>query len=142
MLDTNQPAGIWSLVEMSIGLVCACLPVMRPLLQCLVPKWVTTLADSLDKTSLSWNNRHTPQRANPKTHRTSVSHSRPTLAKPESVRLSRMEPFLPEPFRPTQPDGTHSGKAEKTGIVKSVTYSSTWSCDEEKGIYGDYRSLP
>ncbi|MCJ1380706.1 hypothetical protein MMC17_003814 [Xylographa soralifera] len=134
---TDYPAGIWSVVEVSIGLVCACLPVMRPLLQRLVPGWLTTLADSFDKKSFSWNSPYTPQRANAKPGRTSVSSARPTLAKPEPVKLSRMGTF------PPKLEGNYSGDVKNTSIVKTVSCSSTWSADdEEKGIYGDYQSIP
>jgi len=134
---TNLPAGIWSLIEMSIGLVCACLPVMRPLLQYLVPKWVSTLADSLDlKTAFSWDGPYTPQSATKKTGQTSISSSRPTLA-PESVRLSQMQAL------PPKTEGNSSGEGTKTGIVKTVSCTSTRSADdEEKGIHGDYQSIP
>ncbi|MCJ1286774.1 hypothetical protein MMC26_006120 [Xylographa opegraphella] len=136
---SNQPAGIWSLVEMAIGLVCACLPVMRPLLQYLIPGWVTTLADSFDKKSYSWRNSpYTPQRASAKTNPTSDSSSRPTLAEPESVRMSRVEPV------PTKSGGNYSREGKDNSIVKSISYSTTWSHDddEEKALHGAYQPLP
>ncbi|MCJ1408579.1 hypothetical protein MMC19_002654, partial [Ptychographa xylographoides] len=130
---TNQPAGIWSLVEVGIGLVCACLPVMRPLLQHFVPRWASSLADSLDKKTISWSRPYPPQSATVKTGRTSVSYTRPILTPPDSVKLSRMESFPSKPSKPTHAEADYSGETKKTGIVKSISYSSNWSSqDEEK----------
>ncbi|KAI9889792.1 MAG: hypothetical protein M1814_004994 [Vezdaea aestivalis] len=46
----SVPLGIWSLIEVDVGILCACLPILRPLLRRLKP---TCLAQSLRTQTLS-----------------------------------------------------------------------------------------
>ncbi|KAF2005227.1 hypothetical protein P154DRAFT_355700 [Amniculicola lignicola CBS 123094] len=42
----NAPAAYWSVVELNCGILCACLPTLRPLIQKIIPKLLTTRGDS------------------------------------------------------------------------------------------------
>ncbi|PVH94289.1 hypothetical protein DM02DRAFT_633850 [Periconia macrospinosa] len=42
----NAPAAYWSVIELHCGIICACLPTLRPLIQKLMPRLLSTTTDS------------------------------------------------------------------------------------------------
>ena len=48
---TTAPAGIWTVIEQAMGVICACLPTTRPLFERLFPKARTTNSSGTDNTA-------------------------------------------------------------------------------------------
>lgn len=104
---------------------------MRLLLRFLVPKRVAALAEKLDKKSLSWSGPYTRKSPGASTGQAPIADSRPTLPRPDPVRLSARGPSSLESM---QSGEDSPGETPKSGIFKSVSCSSNWSSDnEEKG---------
>ncbi|MCJ1382928.1 hypothetical protein MMC17_006041 [Xylographa soralifera] len=119
---TNVLPGIWSLIELSTGLICACLPAMRPLLRYLVPPFVRTLAESFDTKSSSRNKPYTHRRQASTTRSNTTPSNKPSRPVKESTR-----------------DDYDMSIYTTTSIHKIVSSSSVWSgsqtqCDIEKGV--------
>jgi len=119
---TNDLPGIWSLIELSTGLVCASLPAMRPLLRHLVPPYVRSLAESFDTKSSSRSRPYTQGGQTPTSR-----NSRTTLKRPS------------RPLTELGPEDYNMSIYKTTSIHKTVSRSSVWSgsqthWDIEKGV--------
>ncbi|MCJ1439411.1 hypothetical protein MMC27_008805 [Xylographa pallens] len=113
---TNVLPGIWSLIELSTGLICACLPAMRPVLRYLVPPFVRSLAESFDAKSSA--------RRKPYTHRGQTSTTR-------SNTNSSTKPSIPTEESPQ--DDYDMSIYKTTSIHKIVSHSSVWSDSQTQG---------
>jgi hypothetical protein len=49
----NAPAAYWSVVELNCGIICACLPTLRPLIQKAIPDFWSTRHSTRDGTAKS-----------------------------------------------------------------------------------------
>ena len=52
LLGNYLEGGVWTAVEPSIGVVCACLPTLRPLVQCISLRFANSQKGSRDKIQL------------------------------------------------------------------------------------------
>ena len=53
LLDDNVGAASWSAIECNVGIICACLPTLRPLISCIIPRLLSTVGDAEDTAPLS-----------------------------------------------------------------------------------------
>ena len=122
MPDTNVLPGIWSLIEISTGLMCACLPAMRPVLRYLVPPFLRNLAESFDTKSSS--------RSKPYTH-----HGQASIRRSNANTSTQPQAAVKDSKQGDYDMSIYT----TTSIHKIVSHSSVWSdsqtqYDVEKGV--------
>ena len=114
--DTNVLPGVWSLIELSTGLICACLPAMRPVLRYLVPPFIRSLAESFDTRSSSRSKPYTPHGQASTTRSITNTSTKPSRAEEESTH-----------------DEYDMSIYKTTSIHKIVSCSSVWSASQTQG---------
>lgn len=107
--DDNVGAATWSSIECNTGIICACLPTLRPLISRILPRFLSTLSSGSRRLDYDETNRTTP------TYRNDTQQPSSTMRTPgdddEEDEYNRMmgqammEPLMP-PMPRIAPDGT------------------------------------
>lgn len=132
---------MWSVVEINIGIMCACVPALKPLVKRFLPKWV------LDQTSVDRTNSGTSNDVAISTNRTAPTRHRGLPSPPLSPTTTKPPPVL---GGADDADGGPIGMMdflttpdmnEMTDMFRSPTYATTTRARRGSAAYFDFVDL-
>ncbi|KAF2437292.1 MFS general substrate transporter [Karstenula rhodostoma CBS 690.94] len=132
-------SSMWSAVEINTGIMCACVPALKPLVKRFLPKWV------LDQTSVDRSGSRTSDSMVMPTNFTAATRHSDLLSPPVSPTTTKPPPALGGADGPmgmmdflTTPDMNEMPEVYRRDTYATTTYATTTRARRGSGAYFDF----